>query len=77
MVAIIEVDIYRVDSAKRSKVKDEVLLSLGPPNPTVIIQEKEEGTALSVPHLLEALRAYGNVVLVRYVYTSSFFFVNI
>ena len=59
-----EVDMYRVDSSKRSKVKEEVTLALGPPNPTVVVEEGE-GPSLSVQDLLESLREYGEVVLVR------------
>ena len=65
MIALIEVDIYQVDPARRSQVRDEVTLSLGPLDPTVVVQEMEEGGEISVPHLLESLRTYGEVVLVR------------
>lgn len=65
VLALIEVDIYQVDPARRSQVRDEVTLSLGPLDPTVVIQEIEEGGEISVPHLLDALRTYGEVVLVR------------
>lgn len=63
--ALIEVDIYQVDPAHRAKVRDEVTLSLGPLDPTVVIQEMEAGEEISVPSLLDTLRAYGEVVLVR------------
>ncbi len=64
-MALIEVDIYRVDASKRGRVRDEVILALGPLDPTVVIQEQDEGGDVSVTHLLEALRTYGEVVLVR------------
>ena len=65
MFAIIEVDMYRVDTAKRSKVKEDVLLALGPPDPTVVVEEAGGGRQISVQDLLEVLRGYGEVVLVR------------
>ena len=65
VVALIEVDIYRVSKEKRSKIRDEVATSLGPPDPTVLVQEKEEGVSVSIPQLLETFRKFGDVVLVR------------
>ncbi len=56
---------YRVDTAKRSKVKEEVLLALGPPDPTIVIEGAEGGLDLSVQDVLGVLRQYGEVVLVR------------
>lgn len=56
---------YRVDSSKRSKVKEEVWQALGPPDPTVAIEEVGGGGRLAVQDLLEVLREYGEVVLVR------------
>lgn len=51
-----------MDPAQRSKVKEEVTLALGPPDPTIIVEEMEQ---LSVQDLLAVLREYGEVVLVR------------
>ena len=65
MVALLEVDIYRVDPKKRAEVTKEVILSLGPPDPTIVIAEQEEGVSVPIPLLLDALRPYGQVVLVR------------
>ena len=65
VVALIEVDIYRINPDKRSKVREDVATSLGPPDPTVIVQEKEEGASVCIPQLLETLRKFGDVVLVR------------
>lgn len=56
---------YRVEPAKRSAVKREVLQSLGPPDPTVVVEEEGEVPVLSVQNLMEALKEYGEVVLVR------------
>ena len=65
VVAIIEVEVYRVSHDKRARVRDEVAASLGPPDPTVLVQEKEEGASVNIPQLLETFRKFGDVVLVR------------
>ena len=65
VVALIEVEIYRVDHNKRARIRDEVATSLGPPDPTVLVQEKEEGASVNIPQLLETFRKFGDVVLVR------------
>jgi len=65
VVALLEVDVYRVDPKKRAAVMKEVILSLGPPDPTIVISEQEEGVSVPVPQLLDALRPYGQVVLIR------------
>lgn len=67
MFGIIEVDIYRVDDSKRSEVRDQVSLELGPPNPTIVIEEDGDEGKLAVQDILEPLRQYGTIVLVRYV----------
>ena len=64
-MAIIEVEVYRVSHEKRARVRDEVAASLGPPDPTVLVQEKEEGASVNIPQLLETFRKFGDVVLVR------------
>ncbi len=65
MIALLEVDIYKVDPPRRSRVREEVVLASGPLNPTVMVHELEEGKEVSVQHLLDSLRTYGEVVLVR------------
>lgn len=56
---------YRVDEKKRSSVRDEVNLALGPPDPTISIQEKDDEVTIGVVELLESLKPFGEVVLVR------------
>ena len=65
VVALIEVEVYRVSSDKRARIRDDVAASLGPPDPTVLVQEKEEGASVNIPQLLETFRKFGDVVLVR------------
>ena len=54
-----------MDPKRRAEVRKEVILSLGPPDPTIVISEQEEGMSVPIPLLLDALRPYGQVVLVR------------
>ena len=63
--AIIEVDLYHVQSAKRAAIKQEVLEALGPSDPTIVVEEKGE-PKLTIQHLLDLFKAYGEIVLVRY-----------
>ena len=65
VVALIEVEVYRVQKDKRARIRDEVAASLGPPDPTVLVQEKEDGASVNIPQLLETFRKFGDVVLVR------------
>ena len=74
MLAIIEVDIYRVDPVKRSKVREEVCLALGPPDPTVVIEEEVEGSRLSVQDIIDLMKVFGEIVLVRCVLVHTYCF---
>jgi len=66
VLALIEVDMYRVDSTRRTAVCGEVLKALGPLDPTIVVEEVEQGGGdISVPRLLEAVKRYGVVILVR------------
>lgn len=65
VVALLEVDVYRVDEQQRARLREEVALLLGPPDPTVCVREREDGASVSIPQLLEAFRQFGEVILVR------------
>ena len=65
VLAIFEVDMYRVDSSKRSKVKEETALALGPPDPTIVVENEVGGVNIAIQDLLLVLKEYGEVVLVR------------
>ena len=54
-----------MDAAKRQAVKEEVLQTLGPSDPTIVVEEKDKGHSVSVSRLLEVFKTYGEVVLVR------------
>ena len=56
VVALIEVEVYRVQKDKRARVRDDVAAALGPPDPTVLVQEKEEGASVNISQLLETFR---------------------
>ena len=64
-------DIYRVEPSKRSEVKEEVLQALGPPDPTVVVEEEGEVPLLSVQDLMTVMKEYGEVVLVRVTQDST------
>ena len=68
-MAIVEIDVYKVDPKKRGTVREETLHTLGPLNPTVIIRDKVRSTTLNIASLLDALATYGKVVLIRWVMT--------
>ena len=55
---------YCVDKSKRSSVREEVDLMLGPSDPTVVISEPE-GDCVEMAALLDSVKRYGEVVLVR------------
>lgn len=55
---------YRVDRGKRLEVREEVGLLLGPSDPTVVISEPE-GDCVEMNSLVESVKKYGEVVLVR------------
>ena len=65
VVALIEVEIYRVNTKQLKQVKEEVALALGPLDPTIVVCEREEGAVLDIPLLLNFLKPIGEVVLVR------------
>ncbi len=67
VVAVLEVGMYRVDERKRSCVREEVGLALGPSDPTISIQERDDEITIEVPQLLDSLKPFGEVVLVRWV----------
>ena len=55
---------YRVDKVKRAAVREEVKLLLGPSDPTVVISEPE-GEDVDMTALVESVKKFGEVVLVR------------
>ena len=55
---------YRVDRAKRKAVREEVGLLLGPSDPTIVVSEPE-GDTVDMTALVDSVKKYGEVVLVR------------
>ena len=55
---------YRVDKAKRGSIREDVGLLLGPSDPTVVISEPE-GESVEVTSLIDSIKKFGDVVLVR------------
>ena len=63
--AIIEVDLYSVDSSKRLAVKEEVLATLGPTDPTIVVEEEGRDARLSLQHIFDLVKPFGEIVFVR------------
>ncbi|CAI7990552.1 Synaptojanin-1, partial [Geodia barretti] len=64
VVSHLEVDMYRVDRVKRGAVRKEVGLLLGPSDPTIVVSEPE-GDTVDMTALVDSVKKYGEVVLVR------------
>ena len=64
VVALIEIEIQRVDWDKLSDVHDDVMKAMGPADPTVVVTTEDED-GVDVAELLDAVEPYGTVVLVR------------
>lgn len=74
VIAVLEVDINRLDEAKRSRVFENVLMNVGPLDGTIIvttISDDEDIAAIVsdtfMNDLLGALSGFGDVLLVRFV----------
>lgn len=68
VVALIEIEIQKVDWTKQSRVHDIVMQAMGPADPTVVVTSNEGGNGdagIDVSELLDAVEPYGTVVLVR------------
>ena len=69
MIALVDIEIQVVNFKKQQKVHEEVMKSMGPSDPTVIVTSVD-GTGsdgVDVSELLEKLEPCGLVVLVRIV----------
>ena len=70
VVALVEIEIQKVDRTKQGQVHDVVMKAMGPADPTIVVTSDESGDedpGVDVSELLEAVEPYGTVVLVRYV----------
>lgn len=66
VMAVIEVDMFRVDEKKKNRVIEEVEELLGPIDPTVeVVVDRQEKNTIDISLLLELLQGSGNIVLVR------------
>ena len=65
-MAIVEVDVFRVDERRKKGVIEEVEQLLGPVDPTVeVLVDGQERNTVDISLLLELLQESGNIVLVR------------
>ncbi len=62
--ALIDVDVYHVDTTKRNAIREDTVQALGPSDPTIVVEEKGDHK-LDVQHLLDVFKSYGEIVLVR------------
>ncbi|XP_015607429.1 synaptojanin-1 [Cephus cinctus] len=74
VIALIDIDVYRVDPEKREHVFREVIQDLGPPDGTIIVRAVEENDDIDsvfddsfMMALLQDLSHIGEVILVRFV----------
>lgn len=71
VIAEIEIEIQSVDQKKLARVHKETMKSLGPGNPTVIVQPDEscgelpEDYEIDVENALELFETCGEIILVR------------
>lgn len=65
VVALIEIEIQSLDKEKEAAVHDDVMRSMGPADPTVIISSLNSGDEINTEALLSELEGIGNTVLVR------------
>ena len=65
MVALIEIEIQSLDKEKEADVHDDVMKSMGPANPTVIISSVNSDEVIDTEALLAELEDIGDTVLVR------------
>ena len=68
VVALVEIEIQKVDRTKQRQVHDVVMKAMGPADPTIVVTSDESGEedpGIDVSELLDAVEPYGTVVLVR------------
>lgn len=68
VLALIEIDTFRVDEKEKKQVLQRTLEDLGPPDATVVVTPTEEEGVNSIDNakLVSTLQQYGRIVLVRY-----------
>nr|CAD7201064.1 unnamed protein product [Timema douglasi] len=73
VIAIIDIDIFQVDDARRSQAFIDVVQDLGPPDATIVVHALTENTSEEIfddnfiMTLLQELSQIGEVILVRFV----------
>ena len=68
VVALVEIEIQKVDRTKQRQVHDVVMKAMGPADPTIVVTSGESGDedpGIDVSELLDVVEPYGTVVLVR------------
>lgn len=70
VVALIEIEIQSIDQDKESDVHNEVIMSMGPADPTVIITS-EANEEINTDKFLSLVEDIGETVLVRFSFNVS------
>lgn len=72
VIALLEVDIFRVDEKARERVRKEVVEAMGPADATVIVSPVNvEQNPINTSNLVDVLQQYGAIVLVRATETAT------
>ena len=71
VIAEIEIEVQKVDEKKVAKVHEEIMRSLGPGNPTIVVEPDEsvgelpDDYEIDVDNCLELFEQCGEIILVR------------
>ncbi len=74
VLAVLEIDVFRVNEGDRKVTMMETLRDLGPPDATVIVKPAtEQANCIDNTRLVQCLQQYGRIVLVRYVVINTYY----
>ena len=66
VVALLEIDVFRIDQKERERVRSEVAEQMGPADATVIVTPVGvDYNSLNTIQLVKAFQQYDDIVLVR------------
>ena len=67
MIATVDIEVNKIILSARDAVRDTVKRSLGPSDPTIVVEQldAEQEEDVDVDELLDAVEQFGQVVLIR------------
>ena len=72
VLAILEVDVFRVDEKRREQCRQDTVKKMGPPDATVmIVPEGEETNCIDNSQVVADMQEYGDIILIRYINGSG------